>query len=172
MANEVTFRPYAQSDAKALFGAVHESLEGVGAWMPWCTAGFTLADAEAWIEATIHGRDDATMFDFAVFADGSFAGACGINRIDWSDRVANLGYWVRDSLVGRGIATKAAGRVLEWAFANTELNRIEIVAAVGNIASQRVAEKLGASRDAILRKRLMVQGEPHDGVLYSVVRPG
>jgi len=115
MTIDVSFRPYLPSDAQALFDAVHDSLEGVGAWMPWCTPGYTLADAQPWVETTARGRDDAIMFDFAVFADSVFAGGCGINHIDWTDRVANLGYWVRDSFAGRGIATKAAGSVIEWA---------------------------------------------------------
>src|SRR5437588_791403 len=46
----------------------------------------------------------------------------------------------------------------------------ELVAAVDNVGSQRVAEKAGATREGILRNRLLINGRPHDAVLYSLVR--
>lgn len=171
MESRVVVRPYGPADAQALFEAVHESVGEVGAWMPWCHSGYELREAEAWVLATVAGRESATMYDFAIIADGEYAGGCGINHIDWMDRVANLGYWVRTSATRRGVATKAALQVIDWAFANTALNRIEIVAACGNVPSQRVAEKLGATREAVLRNRTMVGGQPRDAVLYSVIRP-
>jgi RimJ/RimL family protein N-acetyltransferase len=62
-------------------------------------------------------------------------------------------------------------QLISWTFANTTLNRVEIVVAVDNVRSQRVAEKVGAHRDAVLEKRVMVRGLPSEAVLYSVVRP-
>jgi ribosomal-protein-serine acetyltransferase len=171
MKRSITVRPYERSDAAEIYSAALESVNEISPWMPWCHSGYQLQDAADWIQATIAGRDSATMYDFAIIADGRYCGGCGINHINWPDRVANLGYWVRTSATRRGVATKAAREVIDWAFANTTLNRIEIVAARENHASQRVAEKLGASRDAILGKRTMVNGHAVDAVLYSVLRP-
>ena len=85
--------------------------------------------------------------------------------------VANLGYWVRSSLAGRGIAAAAVRKLAPWAFEHTAVNRLEIVAAVANVRSQRVAEKVGAHRDAVLRKRALLRGAPTDAVLFSILRP-
>jgi RimJ/RimL family protein N-acetyltransferase len=73
--------------------------------------------------------------------------------------MANLGYWVRTSETGRGIASKATRLVAQFGFAELGLQRIEILAAVGNVASQRVAEKAGAVRECVARKRLLINGE-------------
>lgn len=59
----------------------------------------------------------------------------------------------------------------DWVFDNTELQRLEIVVAVGNATSQRVAEKAGALREGVLRARLRIHGAFHDAVMYSLVRP-
>lgn len=56
------------------------------------------------------------------------------------------------------------------AMENTNLIRLEILIAVGNTASQRVAEKVGAVREGILRKRLVLHDEAHDAVMFSLVR--
>jgi ribosomal-protein-serine acetyltransferase len=84
--------------------------------------------------------------------------------------MANLGYWVRSSETGCGIATWAAQRLAAWAFANTDVTRLEIVAAVGNTASQAVATKAGALREGVLRARLLIHGRLHDAVLFSLIR--
>ena len=139
-------------------------------WMPWCHPQYSREEAEAWIKVTIEGHRRRTMYDFAIWADGDFAGACGLNKIDALDRVANVGYWIRTSKTRQGIATVAVSRLLQWGFINTQLNRLEIVAAVNNLPSQRVAEKVGAIREGILRKRLMVHDQPQDAFLYSVIR--
>jgi len=163
-------RPYARADADHLFAAARESIAELEPWMPWCHPAYSIDEARAWVELTLLGRQDGTMYDFAITADGSYAGACGINQINAQHRVANLGYWVRTSCTGQGVAPRAVRQLLDWAFGNTNLNRVEIVAAIDNPKSQRVAEKVGAHRDAVLAQRTMVRGQPTDAVMYSVLR--
>lgn len=168
----VHIRPYVPTDVDDLLSAVHESRGEISPWMVWCHRDYSMDDASSWIQTTIAAHEAKTSFDFAIFNDsGTFAGACGINRINPVDRFANLGYWVRTSQSRRGIAPAAVLKLAEWTFANTDLNRLEIVAAVGNTKSQRVAEKVGAVREGVLRNRLMVGGAPTDAVMYSLVRP-
>lgn len=162
--------PFEPGDAAALTEAVQESVREVQPWMPWCYPGYSIDDAREFIDITLAGRRHGMMYDFAIMVDGRIAGGCGINQINMLDRVANLGYWVRTSCAGRGVATAAVTQLLRWGFDHTNLNRIEIVAAVDNLASQRVAAKVGAQRDAVLAKRTMVNGRPSDAVLFSVLR--
>ncbi len=170
MAVAIDLLPYEPGDAAALTEAVQESVREVQPWMPWCYPGYSIGDAREYIGAAMAGRRQGTMYDFAILVDGRIAGGCGMNQINVLDRVANLGYWVRTSCAGRGVATAAVRQLLRWGFDHTNLNRIEIVAAVDNHASQRVAEKKGAGRDAVLAKRTMVAGQPSAAVLYSVLR--
>ena len=97
-------------------------------------------------------------------------GGCGINQINRIHRFGNLGYWVRSSQTGRGVAASAVALLARFAFQNTDLIRLEIVCAVGNHRSQRAAEKAGARREGILRDRLLLRGTPHDAVMYSMVK--
>jgi len=59
----------------------------------------------------------------------------------------------------------------KWAFASTELVRLEILVAISNLPSQRVAEKAGAVREGVLRRRLLLHGVSHDAVMFSLTRP-
>lgn len=171
MSDTVVIRPFTEGDADMLFDAVCESRAEVSQWMAWCTPGYSLEHAASFIRASIAGRATGSSYDFAVFdVHGEFAGCCGVNHINAIDKFANLGYWSRTSMTGRGVAPAAARAVAAWAFANTDLNRLEIVAAVGNLRSQRVAEKAGALREAVLRQRMIVRGTASDAVMYCLVR--
>lgn len=83
--------------------------------------------------------------------------------------MCNLGYWTRTSCAGRGVATRATRLLARFGFEQLGLQRIEIVAAVGNTFSQKVALKAGATREAILRKRLLIHGQAQDAVMHSLV---
>jgi len=167
-----SIRLYQESDVTEMTAAARESIVDVSPWMPWCHPNYSESDAAAWIHATLDGHHAGTMYDFAIIdAAGRYAGGCGINHINRLEGVANLGYWVRSSSAGRGIAPAAVLQLIPWVFQNTPLHRLEIVAGVGNARSQRVAEKAGAHRDAVLKKRILINGRPSDAVLYSILRP-
>src|SRR5207237_152037 len=78
-------------------------------------------------------------------------------------------YWVRSSAARRGVAAAAVRELIDWAKANTDLHRLEILMAVGNAASIHVAEKIGGVREGVLRSRLLLHGEFHQAVLFSVI---
>lgn len=167
-----SLRPYAAGDAAALFEAARESIDEVYPWLPWCHPGYTLAEAEEWAGSRAALASTGQEYHFVVAGpDGRFLGACGLNHINRMHRFANLGYWLRTSATGRGVATEVVRLLGEWAFRETDLVRLEIVCAVGNVRSQRVAERAGALREGVLRDRILLHGGPVDAVMYSVVRP-
>lgn len=166
-----TVRPYVEADWPELYAAVKESEQELGRWMPWCHAGYSEQEARHWIHTTIEGHATQTMFDFGVFdAQGRFAGGCGINQIRGTDRCANLGYWIRSSACNRGLASAATQLVARWAFTHTDIHRLEILMAVTNAASQRVAQKVNAHFEGRLRERIVLADVPTDAYLYSIVR--
>ena len=167
----LALRPPTLEDAAALAEAVRESAGDLRPWMPWAAADYGTGQARTWIERTVADRERGTAFEFLVAGpEGRILGACGLNRVNREDRLANLGYWVRTSAAGRGVAPEAVRRLAAWGFASTALARFEIVAAVGNVRSQRVAEKAGAVREGVLRSRLWLFEVPHDAVIYSIVQ--
>ena len=103
-------------------------------------------------------------------ATGHFLGGAGLNHVNRVHRFVNLGYWVRTDQTGRGVATAAAQLAARYAIEELGFVRVEIVVEVENLASQRVADKTGARREGLLRRRLMNRENPRDAVMYSLVR--
>jgi RimJ/RimL family protein N-acetyltransferase len=81
-----------------------------------------------------------------------------------------LGYWIRVSKQNRGIVSDATRVLAQTAFTDLPINRLEILTALENIPSQKAAEKSGATREGILRKRLVIGGRTHDAVMFSFIR--
>lgn len=167
----IFIRPYAIEDAVALYEAAKESVMEVAPFMPWCRPDLSLEDARTWIARQVTNFQSGKAFEFVVLShEGRFLGGCGLNDIDQENRRANIGYWIRSSVTGNGMATASIHLLVRWAFQNTNLNRLEIIASTENPASQRVAEKAGAVREGLLRCRLLLHGKAHDAVVFSFVR--
>jgi RimJ/RimL family protein N-acetyltransferase len=64
---------------------------------------------------------------------------------------------------------EAARLAARFAFEKVRLARVEVVVAVGNEASLKVAEKIGAHREGVLRNRIVVRGKMHDAVMFSFI---
>ena len=168
----VAIRRYREGDAELLCRAVRESIAEISPWLPWCHEGYSIEESRDFVATRNVRSQGDEWYSFAVLdrSSGRFLGGVGINFINRVHQFANLGYWVRTSAAGRGVATRATRLAARFGFAELGLNRIEIIAAVDNIASQRVAERAGAVREGILRHRLSINGVPHDAVLYSLLR--
>jgi len=167
----ILLRPYVEADAEHLYAAVRESIPEVSRWLAWCHENYSIDESRDFIAARKLASQGDEWYSFAIFEKSSdvFVGGVGLNFINRVHQFGNLGYWVRTSAAGRGIATRATRLAARFGFEQLGLHRIEIVAAIGNLASQRVAEKAGATREGVARKRLLIRDESHDAVIYSLL---
>ena len=170
---DILVRPVELTDEQALFEAVRESIPEVSPWLGWCHENYSIYETREFLSSRADKSQGDEWYSFGVFDrndGGRFLGGIGLNFINRVHQFGNLGYWIRTSAIGKGVAARASRLVAKFGFEELGLQRIEIVAAVSNIPSQRVAEKIGAVREGVLRKRLLIGGESHDAVLFSLVR--
>jgi RimJ/RimL family protein N-acetyltransferase len=104
-------------------------------------------------------------------ATGELLGAVGLKLELAQHRVGEVGYWTAPWARGRGVAGRAAALHGQWGLDVLGLNRVELLADVENLASQRAAEKAGYVREGVLwRGRPDRTGEARDMVLFARVR--
>jgi len=167
----IAIRPFREGDVPLLFEAVRESVSELSAWMAWCSPDYSLQDSSEFVKSAPSAWEKGEHFSFVVVDANSnrFLGGTGLNFINPLHNFANLGYWVRSSATRRGVASRAVKLVARFGFHELKFSRLEILAAVGNVGSQRAAEKAGARHEGILRKRLQLHGQSEDAVLFSLV---
>ena len=166
----LNIRRYTLDDDQRLYSAARESIPEVGKFLPWCHHDYSIDDSRSWLQTIIPGWHDKQSYAFAITDKdtGEFIGGCVLNAID-ENPIANLGYWIRSSEANKGYATEATRGLLIFGFLQLKYIRIEILVSTKNLASQKVAINANATLEGTLRNRLLLHGENHDALLYSVV---
>jgi RimJ/RimL family protein N-acetyltransferase len=168
----VGIRRFQADDAAPLYAAARESIQELCHWMVWCHPDYSLDDARTFIGKCLADSEQGTRYSFAIYSQEGGAGllgSVGLSRVDRTHRLANLGYWVRTPQTGKGVGAAAARLAARFAFEELGLNRLEIIIPVGNRACIRIAEKLEAHFEGLLKKRLMLHGKPCDALGYSLL---
>lgn len=168
----VALRRFHPRDVDALYAATHESLDDLIPWMTWATPHYGRAEVAEYIRVVGETWEAGRYYAFAITdaCDGTMLGAASLSHVHPVYNFCNLGYWIRRSRRGNGLASRAARLAAKFGFEKLGLLRVEIVAAVENAASIKVAEKSGAHREGILRQRMTVREQVYDAVMFSFIR--
>ena len=161
-------------DAPLLKDAIDSSLDELRPWMPWADAEPTSLDEKANLLRGFRGRfDTGEDFAYGMFAPGEaeVVGGTGLHTRVGDDGF-EIGYWVRASRAGEGLATEASAALTRVAFAVCGADRVEIRTDPANERSAAIPRKLGFTREATLRRRLpgRREGEWRDVVVFSLFR--
>lgn len=170
---DLCLRAFGKKDAAAFASIARESALHADRWMGWCHPHYTEAQALEWFAVCAQERAFQTAYEFGIFnkESGELSGAAGINMIDRIHRRCNLSYWVAPRWQGQGIATTVVSALTQYAFTELGLLRVELVIALDNLASRRVADKAGAQLECLARNRLYLNGSAVDAAMYSLI-PG
>ncbi len=131
---------------------------------------YPMEDAQNWIALHPQFWRDGVAAIFAICDrhEGKLMGAVGL-EICRIDHYAELGYWIGRKFWGQGLATEAAGRVLQFGFEDLGLNRIIGHHMTRNPASGRVMQKIGMQPEGILRRHARKWGEYFDVAIYGIL---
>ena len=107
---------------------------------------------------------------FAIVEEGGLIGSIGMRVNQFG--TGHIGYWCAKEARGRGLTPRALRLVARFGLEELGLGRLELITDPDNVASQRVAEKVGFRREAILRSHLLhPDGRRRDSVMFSLL-PG
>lgn len=165
-------RPFRRRDAAPLFRAVSASQEELAEYLPWAARTYTKTSAAAFIRDSMRSWKEAKAYDFTVRRPEEpdrHLGNVSIWHLSRAYRNGEIGYWIRTDATGLGIATEATGEALRIGFVELGMHRLTLRIAVGNAPSERVAEKLGFTREGVLREEIRVGGRWMDHSLWSLL---
>lgn len=126
--------------------------------------------AESWIGTHAEAWEARRTLTLAVTLReaGTLIGTVGLALV-MEDRRAEMGYWIGVPWWNRGYATEAARAVLDFGFGTLGLHRIMARHLARNPSSGRVMEKLGMTKEGVLRHHVLKWGEFEDLVVYAVL---
>ncbi|WP_044642394.1 GNAT family N-acetyltransferase [Risungbinella massiliensis] len=159
-------------DGEVVYVAMMESLDQLQRWMPWAKKAPTLEDTEANVRQAYVQFLERTDLRFHLFHHDTkeFIGSSGLHRIDWKVRKYEIGYWCRSTFARQGYITEAVKGLTVFAFQFLEANRVEIRCDEQNLASRKVAERVGFQMEGILRNHdLSVDQKLRNTCVYSMI---
>ena len=168
--DDITLAPLAVSDADELFAVTDANRDYLRPWMPWIGAVISPGDTRQFIQSVVDQRARNDGYQCAIRVDGAIAGIVGHHGIDWANRLTSLGYWLASSHQGSGIMTRSCGALIDFAFDELDLNRVEISAATDNRNSLAVIGRLGFTAEGVRRQAEWVHDRFVDLRCYAMLR--
>lgn len=170
MTKGLRLEPVRLEMAPVFFGVIKASQPEFSRWFVW--AGEPRLDAsQAYAAESEAGWESGTSFNFAIYLGDELIGNISLRVDRRFPELASLSYWMGTAWQGQGYTSEAAEAVRDLGFDQAGLARQELVAGVENLASQRVAEKMGMRREGLMRSAAWSGGgEPYDAYLYAMLR--
>ncbi len=163
-------RPPAAADAKAIFDSFGQDWE-VTRFLTW-RPHENVQRAEKFVERCIAAWQNNAPFPWVIVLKGEDK-LVGIIELRPESFKVEVGYALASAYWRRGIMTEAVHRITNWALSQPEIYRVWAVCDVENVASARVLEKAGMTREGILRRYIIhpnVSDEPRDCYCYAAVK--
>ena len=164
-------RPAAASDAQALADLIRRDADHLRPYLPALVAALGSAeDARTHFRRVAEQAAREELLEWYVFAGGVLCGAVRLKNIETANRKVSVAYFLAADHQGRGIATRSVRAVLVSCFGELGMNRAELTCATGNGPSVRLAERLGFTREGLLRQAEWLGESFVDHYVYGLLR--
>ncbi len=169
-------RPFEPFEAPLFLALIERERDHFGQWLPW---GSTI-DTEEKARAFIARLADRTACDqgrgYAIWLDGAMVGGLLYRTFDTLMGNCEIGVWLAKHATGRGLMTRSCNILIDWAFHQRNMARIEWRCAIENAQSRKIAQRLGMKLDGVMRKSFPYREIRHDVEVWSLLssdaRPG
>lgn len=165
-------RPFRRRDADPLHRAIHASHRELAEYLPWAHPQYSRLDAANFIKDSNRAWREGRAYDFAIRRPQDpdrHVGNVSVWFVSRGFGSGEIGYWIRSDETANGVATEVAREAARIGFTKLKMHRMILRIAVGNRASERVAEKLGFVREGVLREEIKVHGEWLDHSVWGML---
>jgi len=156
-------------DAERIFDLTNNSRDYLRKWLPWLDNTTKLEDTKEFIKMSLKGFAENKSMNTVIIYKGQIVGVTGYNLIDWTNKIAYIGYWLGKEYQGNGIMTRVARALTDYAFNDLNINKVEIRAAVENKKSRGIPESLGFLNEGCIRQAEWLYDHYVDHVVYGML---
>jgi ribosomal-protein-serine acetyltransferase len=166
---EVALKVLEEQDADKLFAYIDSHRLYLRQWLPWVDNERSSADTRLFIQLVQQQFQSHEGFQTGIWYKNDLVGVIGYHRFDWVNRSTSIGYWLTESHQGRGIMTRSCKALVDHAFQELNLHRVEIRCAVENKRSRAIPERLGFTTEGVAREAEWLYDHYVDLVIYSML---
>lgn len=158
------------SHVETIFNAIDQNRKFLRKWLPFVDFTHKTIDTEKFVRSILEKPSAIRDEVYVIWYKHEFAGLIGFKDADRINDKIEIGYWLIEKMTGKGIATLAVRKMVNLAFRNMDMNRVQIRCGVGNDKSSAIPRRLGFIFEGIERG-----GERHnhsyiDLEVYSILK--
>jgi ribosomal-protein-serine acetyltransferase len=155
--------------APEIFAVVDRERAYLREWLPWVDLTTEVEHTLRFIKTSLQQFAANDGFSAGIWSGKEFIGGIGTHKIDWLNRRVEIGYWIAHGFQGRGIVTAACRTLIDHAFSEWTLNRVEIHCAPENKKSCAIPKRLGFVLEGLLREAQLLNGKYWDINVYAML---
>ncbi|MFE6687605.1 GNAT family N-acetyltransferase [Streptomyces sp. NPDC057743] len=130
-----------------------------------------LATSRSYLQSYAEKEAADTGRIYGIWTGGKLVGGVLFRTMDVALGTAEAGCWLEPSAAGKGLVTRAARVIIDWAVEERGIHRVEWLVSTANEASIAVARRLGMTKEGVLREVYPYRGKRHDMEVWSVLAP-
>ena len=156
-------------EAHLLYEIASRNRERLRRWLPWVDATRSAEDVRLFLLRVLEQWQANLGPQAGIWINGALVGSLGCHPIDWSNRNCSIGYWIDGAHEGKGVITRCCASMLDYLFDELGLHRAEIRCGTGNMKSCAVPQRLGFSREGVVREAEWVNDRWVDLVVWGML---
>ena len=168
--NEITLRRFSHDLDQQRYDAIISSREHLLPWLPWAHFYQSFDEMPKFIDEQIEAFNKGAVLGYDIIYKGQFAGAIDLHDLSAENRSCEIGYWLGQTMTSKGIVTRCAAKLAEYAFDEIDMHRVVIEAVDKNTASCAVAERLGFVLEGTLRDASLLDGVYYNLNVYAKIK--
>ncbi|CZF84459.1 MULTISPECIES: GNAT family N-acetyltransferase [Grimontia] len=156
------------SFAKNYYEIVCREREYLSHWLAWPPHANGEAFFETFVKSALHDYAEGKSLTCAMVYQDEIVGNISFNSINHELKKVEIGYWLSESFQGKGIASRCVQALIDIAFQELEMEKIQIAAATENLPSRKLAERLGFVLEGIITRNENLNGRVVDHAIYGL----
>ncbi len=166
---DLELRPMDPDQADELYALVDANRERLREWLPWLGADYSLDVMRQYTWDRAADNRKRNSFTATIWLRGRICGAISLHQINQRNRSSSIGYWLSKEAEGQGVMVRVCGKLLDLAFGEYGLHRIEIRCATGNLRSKAIPRRLGFTEEGLLRQAEWLHGRWVDLRVFAML---
>jgi ribosomal-protein-serine acetyltransferase len=155
MSSILHITPYLQlhpariTDAAELYALIDNNRNYLRKWLPFIDVTTAVTDSEAYLSMVEEQAERNPVYVIRLY--GRLVGLAGFKDTDFDNLRTEIGYWLAENVQHKGIMTSSVRTLVDFAFADMGMHRIQIRVAEGNTSSRNIPLRLGFVKEGVER---------------------
>lgn len=168
--NDIKIKILEKRHAKADYALINQDRIHLREWLPWVDDIKEVSDVQTFIESSLIQFSSNSGVACGIWYQDEFAGVISLMDTSWSNKSTSIGYWLGSKFEGKGVMTKSCKKMIDYAFNELGLHRVEIQCATENKKSRSIPERLGFCEEGKIRESEFLYDHYVTHVVYGILK--